>query len=159
MSLKDRIAELGLSVESIFIPYELSKGAVDNPRTRDRTMNWRIKILQSGKEVLTTDFFCGVKSIDDVRRVNFETNTGIDYKTKLRIKPDIEDIIFAVVSDADVLNYASMEDWAYNWGYDPLTIEAQEIYNLCLKNSLALVNNLGQTAFNLLKYAIEKEPQ
>ena len=54
------------------------------------------------------------------------------------IKPQPQDVLNCLLLDADVLNYASFEDWADSFGYDPDSIKALNTYNQCLKTALVL---------------------
>lgn len=71
------------------------------------------------------------------------------------IEPDTADVIHSLISDADVLNYNSFEDWALSLGYDEDSRKAEAIYRSCLELALQLRNGLPAEAFADLVAASE----
>lgn len=66
-------------------------------------------------------------------------------------EPRIEDVLYCLVSDADVLNTASYEEWASTYGYDEDSRKGEAMYRDCLKQSLALKNIIGFAALEKLR--------
>lgn len=52
--------------------------------------------------------------------------------------PELIDVLYCLVSDSDVLNYASFEEWADCVGYDPDSRKAEAVYRECMNNALRL---------------------
>jgi hypothetical protein len=50
------IAALGLTVESVFVPFSRSR---NKDETR-KTLNWKVTIKRNGRDVLTTDYSAGI---------------------------------------------------------------------------------------------------
>lgn len=67
---------------------------------------------------------------------------GIPTKRKLS-EPDIKDVLCSLIVDADVLDYATFEEWADCFGYDSDSRSAEKIYKLCLDTALQLRAGLG----------------
>lgn len=52
--------------------------------------------------------------------------------------PCLLDVLYALVTDAEVLNYTCFEDWAESFGYDTDSRKAEKIYKDCLRIALQL---------------------
>lgn len=69
---------------------------------------------------------------------------GYYYSGNKKLPPPTPDaILYALISDADVLNYSDFEDWAENFGYDSDSIKALKVYQDCLASALKLNACLG----------------
>lgn len=124
----------------------------------------------SERTLLTTDYSAGIGhcpsykqgrlSVDEAEAITRETETGKPariYRTAggPKILPDTLDVIHSLVSDADVLNYSTFEDWASDTGYDTDSRKAEAIYRECLKLALALRNGLGDEGLKRLQDAAQ----
>lgn len=65
---------------------------------------------------------------------------------KVQPAPALLDVLYCLVSDADVLNYPTYEQWAPEFGYDPDSRKGEEIYRKCIEQTLALLPVLGGQA-------------
>lgn len=54
------------------------------------------------------------------------------------IQPKLDDILYCLVSDSDVMEY-SFEEWCNNTGYDPDRISHKKIYDACRENAEKLL--------------------
>lgn len=54
------------------------------------------------------------------------------------ITPKLDDIIYCLLLDSEVLNYAGFEEWCSDFGYNSDSISDKKIYDDCLSNSLRL---------------------
>lgn len=50
------LARLGLTVESVFIPFSASR----NKAEEYKSLNWRVTVKRNGRDVLTTDYSAGI---------------------------------------------------------------------------------------------------
>ena len=58
--------------------------------------------------------------------------------------PTAYDVLYCLLSDADVENYGSdFESWASDLGYDPDSRKAEKIYNQCVAQTKKLHKLLG----------------
>ena len=71
------------------------------------------------------------------------------------ILPDPLDVLYSIVSDSDVLNYSTFEDWAENLGYDPDSRRAESTYRECLKHAIALRVAIGSDGLDRLQAAFQ----
>ena len=71
--------------------------------------------------------------------------------SKQQPAPDVLDVLYCVISDADVLNHNSYEQWASDLGYDEDSRKGEAIYQACIKQSLSLKNLIGYQAIEKLK--------
>jgi hypothetical protein len=89
-----------------------------------------------------------------------ETEHGTEYRGSVvgrgkPILPDTLDVIYSLVTDADVLNHSSFEDWASEFGYDTDSRKAETIYRECLSTALALRNGIGEDGLRKLQEAAQ----
>lgn len=61
----------------------------------------------------------------------------------------------SLVSDADVLDCSTFEEWADNLGYDKDSRKAEATYRECLALALKLRNGLGEAALAELREAAQ----
>lgn len=50
------LAELGLTVESVFVPFSQSR----NKAEKHKGLNWKVTVKRNGRDVLTTDYGAGI---------------------------------------------------------------------------------------------------
>lgn len=62
-----------------------------------------------------------------------------------RIEPEAANVIHSLLSDCGVLDNATFEDWASEFGYDPDSRKAESIYRDCLAIALRMRAGLGES--------------
>lgn len=176
--LADTIARLGLSVRADFVPFSKSR----NAGNKDRSLNWSVTLVRDGRDVLTTDYSAGIahcpayklsvrdaggpNSLYRASAIEIETETGDRArKTSLsadgfmataeRILPDTADVIYSLVSDSEVIDYANFAQWADEMGYDSDSRNAETIYRSCLEIALRMRAGIGETALSELREAAQ----
>lgn len=172
--IKAVLNEHNLTVESVFIPFSQSRNAGE----KNPSLNWKVTLKQKGKNILTTDYSAGCahapsykqsfkRNIDNERMVYAECEYGgeaqhtqtMDYisvpnSKKGTLKPNEQDVIYSLLMDSDVLEYACFEDWADSFGYSVDSRAHEKIYNACLKNALQF-RKIGETAIAELREAYQ----
>jgi len=120
-------------------------------------LDWTVKIKNEGQS-MSIDYYQGIGNIPDFNA----RNKSLDYdnylknvlatgnykphnvsRTKPLPVPSTIGIVWCLVMDASVLQYSNFEDWSSEYGYDPDSRNAEKIYQLCLKQSLAFKNLVG----------------
>jgi hypothetical protein len=87
---------------------------------------WNIELSGKNSESVHVDYYTGIGLVDEFGKP----------KT-----PNIEDVIFSLISDLDAGNN-TFEDFCFNYGYDEDSIKALDIYRECQKS--------GKKIFQLL---------
>lgn len=80
------------------------------------------------------------------------------YKRKAKsdpIKPDAVDVLYSLVMDSSVLDYAGFEDWASEYGYDTDSRQAESTYRACLDIALKLRAAIGEAGLETLATAFQ----
>lgn len=172
--VKDKIgvtlAKHGLTVESVFIPWSLSRNAGE----KNPSLNWKVTLKQNGRKILTTDYMAGCahapsykqsfkRDPENERLVLAECENGgkarymatMDYiavpqSSKGTLKPESRDVIHSLLLDSEVLDYPSFEDWAGNFGYEEDSRQAERIYNDCMKIALQF-RRIGESVIEELR--------
>jgi hypothetical protein len=52
-------------------------------------------------------------------------------------------VLYCLISDADVLNYSTYEEWGPELGYDVDSRKGEATYRACVQQSLALKTLIG----------------
>lgn len=129
-------------------------------------------------DVLETDYQAGIGHCPSYRQgmrwtlhnsalIEAETETGFEHKPSQyeqrvspvmvrpsrAIKPEPLGVIASLMLDCDVLDHASFEDWAGEFGYDPDSRNAEAIYQTCLAHALRINNALAHDDFRALRDA------
>jgi hypothetical protein len=164
--ITQKVQELGLTIESVFVPWSLSRNAGE----RFPSLNWKVTLLHNGKKVLTTDYGAGCghcpsykqndNSYDQRQIILSECESG--FKSKLAysmgfvkpdkkspILPDSNDVIYSLVLDSDAIDY-EFEEWAGNYGYSEDSREAEKTYNQCKEIGLKLLRAVGTNGLEKL---------
>jgi len=168
--IKNVIEALKLSVTFQFIPFSQSR----NKAEKMPSLNYKATVLCNGKELFTTDYMSGCAhcpsykqgklSIGENNAIKQECETGFkimkgfdstSYLSENKIIPGIVDFFYCISSDCDVLNYSSFEDWAENFEYETDSRSAEKIYDVCLKQALAMRNAIGETGLTQLQEAFQ----
>ena len=97
--------------------------------------------------------YTSFKNEAEVNKIRASMATKIAIQEK--ILPEIKDVLYSLISDGDVINYSSFEEWADNYGYDLDSRKAEGIYAACLKTGLALRNGLGDAVLSQLQEAFQ----
>ncbi len=148
--LNNFIKEKNLSLSSSFVPFSISR----NSKEKHKSLNWKVT-LSNGKEHLTIDYSKGVGHLPypDISYANIQikniVSKQIDHAVEngnglkviinknhadLSLKqikfphPEMEEVLQCLVSDSNVRNYLSFEDWASDFGYDEDSRKAEKIY-------------------------------
>lgn len=153
------LQELGLTYSAEFVPFSKSRNAAE----KHLSLNWRVRLVKGtgfGTLVLATDYSQGIGHIPgrsqgretyEQRVADKQTvETGKLFKAgryifptgKLPI-PKFIDVMYSLALDANVLDYATFEDWAADFGYDRDSRKAETIYRKCLEIALKLRAMLG----------------
>jgi hypothetical protein len=169
----EAVAEgLGLTVESDFVPFSMSRNAKAKPKLSERSLNWRITLKRKGQAILTVDYSAGIAhcpsyaknrtspgksvSLYEAEAVEWETENGSTYRNGFKgqkIEPKAADVLHSLALDAEAIEYSSFEEWASNFGYDPDSRKAEAIYQACLSTALKLRNGLGDENLQKLREA------
>lgn len=64
--------------------------------------------------------------------------------------PSARDVLHSLALDAGALDYASFEDWASEYGYDPDSRSAERTYRECLAIAVALRSLVGDDGIRAL---------
>lgn len=167
----DVMAALGLEVTSEFVPFSQSR----NRGEKSPSLNWRVTLHKGGREVLTTDYMAGCghcpsyrpsvyQSSDSAIATRWECENG--RKANMRyslgvvgggkpILPNPVDVLYSLVSDSDVLDYGSFEDWAECFGYDTDSRKAEAIWKSCIEMALKLRGAIGDVGLSQLREAFQ----
>lgn len=169
LELDNYIESLGLSYNAVFIPQSQSR----NKAEKHLSLNWKITIGKRAQNVLTTDYMQGIAHIPNYHKIvgyGMRRTVAIEQFEKIASEqgkyaksldssfmleklpaPKLKDVLHSLVMDSDVIDYASFEDWASNFGYDTDSREAERIYKACLDTALKLRNMIGSEAMEKLK--------
>lgn len=145
--------ENGLTLQSVFVPFSISR----NRDNKISSINYIIT-LKSASGIISTDYSLGcghvkyvaMKSVNwNCQRVNAKMaiagavgescETGKwaqDYRLfhdKNFPAPTIDEVLYSLQIDSDVINYDNFEQWANGMGYDSDSIKDFEIYKACEK--------------------------
>jgi hypothetical protein len=164
---------LGVSIECEFVPLSRSRNAGE----KHLTVNWRVDVRRLGnslvgeksRRVLTCDYSQGVahlqgydaraaRTIDGDAAVRRACETGpvkvlspYNRPAVRAVAPSREDVLSSLAMDSDVLEYATFEQWAVEFGYDPDSRKGEAIYRQCLETALKLRAALGDAALEQLR--------
>lgn len=67
------------------------------------------------------------------------------------IMPDAANVVYSLIMDAEVIDYAGFEDWAANFGYDTDSRKGEQIYRDCLEIGLKLRAIIGDAKLSALR--------
>lgn len=173
-----------IDVEAVFVPFSQSRNAkpsagADKPW---RSLNWRITLKRNSKPVLESDYSAGTghcpaakimgkrgapnyrtpDCLDHDKAITYEIEKGVEYNfasnasTRKPILPDEVDVFQSLVSDSDVLDYGTFEDWAASVGYDVDSRKAEATYRECLSIALNLRAALGDSTLGKARQRAER---
>ena len=131
-------------------------------------------------EILTTDYSAGIghcpaykqgmrMTLDNAALIKFETEKGFpatlpanpfNPEKEVRRKADSSpilpnpvDVIHSLAMDSDVLDHATFESWAGDFGYDTDSRSAESTYRACLEIALKLRAGIGESDLAALREA------
>lgn len=153
----EQIAELGLTVDSVFVPYSKSR----NKAKKHKSLNWIVTVKLNGREVLLTNYSAGIAYCPGYNRkvsaywnrtvktwqdaiCKFECESGFQASSftswggfsadkSKPIKPNALDVIYSLTMDSDVLNYSKFKDWTEAFGYNPDSRDDEKAYRVCYR--------------------------
>jgi hypothetical protein len=175
MTLSERLKSEGYAMDALFIPWSKSRNAKPNPKLSDRNLNWHVTITFQDRIAASTEYSAGLAycpsynarehrkpSVDYVESIVHECETGLTwqgsyYLKSKRIEPDLALVLNHILSDGEAIDYASFEDWAVSYGYDPDSRKAEKLYRLCLDIGLQLRAALGDAELNRLRDLFAEE--
>ncbi len=76
-------------------------------------------------------------------------------KSTIPILPDIVDVIYSLSMDASVLDHASYESFASDFGYDADSRKGEAVYRACLEIALKLRAAIGEAGLTQLAEAFQ----
>lgn len=77
-------------------------------------------------------------SLDAVRWTTAQKLGGYWIMKLEQPQPILDEVLYSLLMDADVLNYATFEEWAGEFGYEEDSRSAEKVYQACLKIALQL---------------------
>lgn len=177
---QETLETLGLDIVAEFVPFSKSRNAKPNPSTSDLSLNWRVTVRRNGEPFLETDYMQGIGHapaynasnrklghVDSLMRfecLQFEAEKGRAHGFmmggspmggKALEAPSAADVLYSLSSDADALDYATFEDWAENYGYDPDSRKGEATYRACLEIALKLRAAIGDAGLEKLREAFQ----
>lgn len=172
-TLQAALTELGITVESVFVPWSKSRSFKAGVSVRERSLNWRVTLKRGAREIITTDYTAGIghapsykqgarMSLDGEAALIHETEKGTTAKPSANLgmvfagKPiavDACDVVYSLVSDSDVIDHPAFESWAGDLGYDTDSRSAEATYRACLDTALRLRAALGDEGLTKLRNA------
>lgn len=163
------MAREALRVEATFIPFSVSRNAKPDKKNGKpwRSLNWKVRLMKAARVLVETDYSAGeghtptgkangsskrTVTVDQLIAWECENGfpavetfvAGIVRKPGSKpLKPDPVDVFASMLTDSDVINYSSFEDWASSLGYDTDSRKMEATYRACLATALALRNGIG----------------
>lgn len=180
MNAKTLEADYGIKVTAEFVPWSKSRNEKPKPKNSELNLNWKVTVWHKDREVMTTDYMAGQAHCPSYKanvrwtreyeaKIKFECENGkpaedrpMSYITSVTAKrganpimPDAADVLYCLLSDAGAIDYATFEDWAGNYGYEPDSRSAESIYRACLETGLKLRAALGDSTMTKLQEAFQ----
>lgn len=164
--LEAAIASLGLTYSTEFVPQSKSRNAGE----KSPSLNWRVTIAKD-HYILTTDYMQGIGHLPqlpaNVRNLRmaqeYEQNAaesgnlgvyraGRIMTTREQVRePLLRDVLYSLVMDASVIDYATFEDWASEYAYDTDSRSGERTYCVCLEHALKLRAMIGEAGLTKLR--------
>jgi len=152
---------LGLTMTAEFVPWSQSR----NKSEKSPSLNWRVTLHRSGRDILTTDYMAGCghcpsytqskQSVDQANAVRHECETGRALGVGKKLLPDLADVMHSLSLDASVIDCPTYEEWARETGYDPDSRKGEAIYRACLEIALKLRAAIGEDGLRQLAEACQ----
>lgn len=159
------VKRLDLKISTQFVPFSISR----NADSKQKSLNWKVT-LSSIRNKMTFDYSKGVghlpypnelhlarhqKSVVN-EAISSAMETGVARKiargamafTLLHSKeefptPTLQEVLYSLTQDAEVMNYLVYEHWADEFGYDPDSRKGEKIYEECRTQASRLSDVLG----------------
>ena len=163
-----------ITIQAVFVPWSKSRNYKEGAHTKDKSLNWAITLLRDGRPVLLADYSAGIGHCPSYKQmarwtrdydasINHECEKGTTAPDPNKwfspkgtlIRPKDTDVLHSLVMDSDVINHATYEDWASDFGYDPDSRKGEAVYRACLEIALKLRAGLGNDAFEQLRDAFQ----
>ena len=174
-------AALKLTMETEFVPFSKSRNAKPQDDGKVwRSLNWRVTIKRDGRDVLTTDYsageaHCPAYKQDRAQAMRLYGKGGIEQRIAYEIEhgtealhpfvgvgkkgkpilPEFEAVLASLTTDSDVIDYATYEEWACEFGYDPDSRKGEATYRACLEIALKLRAGIGEDGLRQLREACQ----
>lgn len=136
----------GIACDMVFVPQSQSR----NKDEKRASLNWLVTIRR-GRVAKTFEYSQGIGhapklgkgphgftprypalvTVHDAEIERSWAEKGT-YKGKKLTPPTMEDVLYCLTTEADVINYQGFEDWAQCMGYDEDSRSAEAIYKACL---------------------------
>lgn len=138
-------------------------------------LNWKIK-LKKFNIVLETDYtqgigyieilddytkkcnkkslhyFSVIEEICNTRKNSLYRKLGKTWnQAPKQPHPELIDVMYSLLLDADVLHFGDFEDWCSCFGYDTDSRKAEKIYNECLRIALKFIAMIGYDEIEKLR--------
>lgn len=138
------LQDSGLTYDAVFVPQSQSRNAGE----KHASLNWRVTLARPGKPQLVTDYMQGIahvpgyqfnarRTLDAAEREKAAAERGVTGGKRIPA-PTFTDVLYCLVSDADVLEHGCFEDWAETYGYETDSREAERVYRDCIALALKL---------------------
>lgn len=168
---------LGLNITAKFAPFSQSRNASES----NRSLNWLCTITKNGKPIAglgSIDYMQGIgfapshkspPKFSDGRvdkwaqsaAAKVESETGKVARvmgdgraapsSQPIVAPTADDVLHALCLDSDVLDHASFESWAAEFGCDSDSRKGESTYRLCLAIALAMRAAIGDSELAKLR--------
>lgn len=168
------MARQGITITSEFVPWSKSRSFEEGRPVWTRTLQWKVRLLKHGREVLATEYMAGIahcpaykapknvlghsRSLVRHAAVEFETEHGLEYRETGKgrsLEPNPVDVIHSLCLDGEAIYHATFDDWACSFGYDSDSCKAEKIYRACLEIGLKMRAALGDAGFGALRAACQ----
>jgi hypothetical protein len=173
-TLRAKMAEHGITVDAVFVPFSQSRNAKPNPKVGQLSLNWRITLRHRDRIVYSTDYSAGCGhcpsytqsmhsrcSVNEFTALVYECEHGrrarilpggrIESADRAMLRPDMASVMSSLLMDADAIDYARYEDWARELGYDEDSRKGEQTYRVCLECALALRAAFGDALLQELR--------
>jgi len=160
--LDDFIESLGLGYEVEFIPKRFSR----NAKSKEPSLNWRIT-LSRGSRSMSFTYSQGIgfatpkwQSLSAYEKKLYEKyapenqyynsyEEGVKLNIKL-IPPNIRDVLYSLVVDADVINFVSFKKYARDLGLNEDSISEKKLFEEMLDEAVEFIELIGRDNFDKL---------
>lgn len=161
----------GLEYSAVFVPFSHSRNATDT----DPSLNWKVTV-SAGRQTITTDYMQGIGHLPEFTHKKETAGDRAYYRECAEAgrycpkrkqwgsvrpmieaipAPSLKDVMYSLIGDSDVLEFACWADWADEFGYDEDSRKAEAIYQDCMKIALVLRAMLGNARLELLRKAFQ----
>lgn len=136
-------------------PYEGSTSAYRSATARESLVQYRAAIAaaecESGLRMELDQWGRGPENVFKPKMKRGENGS----RKAEPILPDVESVIYSLISDSDVLNYGTFEEWAETFGYETDSRSAESTYRACLEIALKLRAAIGESGLETLATAFQ----